>query len=82
MVRGCFSWNGSGGIEFLLEGEMMNGQCYLKLLNDKLVLFMGLHGTTNFIQDGVLCHKVNIVIKWFQEWLNIISSGSWATALI
>jgi hypothetical protein len=82
MVRGCFSWNGRGETEFLLEGEMMNGQCYLKLLNDKLDLFIGLHRTTNFIQDGVLCHKVKILMKWFQEKLNIISSSGRATALI
>ncbi len=82
MVRGCFSWNGRRGTEFLLEGEMMNSQRYLKLLNDKLDLFMGLHRTTNFIQDGILCHKVKIVMKWFQERLNIISSSGRATALI
>jgi hypothetical protein len=28
-------------------------------------------GQLNFIQDVVLCHKVKIVMKWFQERLNI-----------
>jgi hypothetical protein len=34
MVWGCFSWKGRGGIEFLRQGEMMNSQHYLKLLNN------------------------------------------------
>jgi hypothetical protein len=46
---------------------MMNSQCYLKLLNDKLELFMGLHKTTHFLQDRAPCHKAKIVMKWFFE---------------
>jgi hypothetical protein len=71
MVWGCFSWKGRGGIEFLRQGEMMNSQRYLKLLNDKLELFMGLHKTTHFLQDGAPCHKAKVVMKWFEERPNI-----------
>jgi hypothetical protein len=50
---------------------MMNSQHYLKLLNDKLELFMSLHKTTHFPQDGAPCHKAKIVMKWFKERPNI-----------
>ncbi len=50
---------------------MMNSQHFLKLLNNKLELFMGLHKTTHFLQDGAPCHKAEIVIKWFEEMSNI-----------
>ncbi len=65
MVWGCFSWKGRGGLEFLNQGEMMNGQRYLRLLDEKLDLFMGLHNATNFLQDGAPCHKAKIVTAWF-----------------
>jgi hypothetical protein len=65
MVWGCFSWKGRGGLEFLNQGEMMNGQRYLRLLDEKLELFMGLHNTTHFLQDGAPCHKAKIVTAWF-----------------
>jgi hypothetical protein len=45
----------------------MNSQRYLKLLNDKLELFMGLHKTTHFLQDRAPCHNAKIVMKWFFE---------------
>jgi hypothetical protein len=38
----------------------MNSQRYLKLLNDKLELFMSLHKTAHFPQDGAPCHKAKI----------------------
>jgi transposase len=67
MVWGCFSWKGSGKMELLKQGEMMNSQRYLQLLESRLELFMQQHGTTHFLQDGAPCHKAKIVMKWFQD---------------
>jgi hypothetical protein len=58
---------GRGGLEFLNQGEMMNGVMYWQLLDDKLEVFIQLHGTTHFLQDGVPCHKSRIVMEW---WFN------------
>ena len=67
MAWGAFSWRGRGGLEFLKNGEMMNGTRYLTILKDKLELFMRLHGTTHFLQDGAPCHRSKIVKSWFAE---------------
>jgi hypothetical protein len=42
MVWGYFSWKSRGRLEFLNQGEMMNDQRYMRLLDEKLDLFMGL----------------------------------------
>lgn len=67
MAWACFSWRGRGAIEFLQPGEMMNGQRYLRVMEEKLGLFMNLHGTTHFLQDGAPCHRSKIVSAWFKE---------------
>ena len=67
MAWGTFSWRGRGGLEFLKNGEMMNGTRYLTILKDKLELFMRLHGTTHFLQDRAPCHRSKIVKSWFAE---------------
>ena len=71
MAWGCFSWKGRGSIEFLKKGEMMNGQRYRQILDEKLELFMQLHGTSHFLQDGAPCHRSKIVSTWFSERPNI-----------
>jgi hypothetical protein len=40
MVWGCFCWRGRGGLEILKPGEMINGERYRKVLDEKLELFM------------------------------------------
>jgi transposase len=67
MAWACFSWKGRGGLDFLKNGEMMNGVRYRQVLEDKLERFMGLHGTTHFLQDGAPCHRSKIVSEWFKE---------------
>ncbi len=67
MVWGCFSWQGRGGLKFLKKGEMMNSQRYPRVLEDKLELFMRIHKTSQFLQDGAPCHKAKIVTKWFVD---------------
>ncbi len=71
MVWGCFSWMGRGAIEFLKPREMMNGQRYRQILEEKLELFMTQHGATHFLQDGAPCHRSKIVSSWFKERPNI-----------
>jgi hypothetical protein len=46
----------AGRLEFLSQWEMMKGQQYLRLLDEKLDLFLGLHNTTE---------KAKIVMAWF-----------------
>ena len=67
MVWGSFSYGRSGGIEFLEKGEMMNGACYLRLLDEKLEKVMEEHGCDHFLQDSAPCHKAKIVTMWFEE---------------
>ena len=67
MAWGCFSWRGRGGLEFLKPGEMMNGERYRRVLDEKLEIFMHQHGTTHFLQDGAPCHTSKIAKAWFQE---------------
>ncbi len=71
MAWACFSWKGRGALEFLDQGEMMNGQRYRRLLDEKLELFMHQHETNHFLQDGAPCHKAKIVTQWFKERPNI-----------
>jgi hypothetical protein len=49
MVLGCSSWQGRGGLEFLKKGEMMNSQGHLRVLEDKLELFMRIHKASHFL---------------------------------
>jgi hypothetical protein len=40
-------------------------------LDDELEVFMQLHGTIHFLQDGAQCHKSNIVTEWFNNGPNM-----------
>jgi hypothetical protein len=50
---------------------MMNSQRYPRVLEDKLELFMRIHKTSHFLQDGAPCHKAKTVTKWFADRPNI-----------
>ncbi len=57
MVWGCFSGaRGRGGLFFLPQNTTMNGERYQKVLEDHLLPFMEIHGSTHFLQDGAPCH--------------------------
>jgi hypothetical protein len=58
---------GRSGLEFLKAGEMMVGERYRKVYDDKLELFMNMHETPHFLQDGGSCHWFQIVTEWFKE---------------
>ena len=68
MVWGCFSGLlGRGSLWFLPKGEMMNSTNYLKCLEEKLIPFMEIHGTTKFLQDGAPCHKAKRVMDYLKS---------------
>ena len=71
MVWASFSWKGRGALEFLSKGEMMNGIRYRQILEDKLEVFMQLHGCSHFFQDGAPCHRSKVVSEWFRQRPNI-----------
>lgn len=67
MVWGCFSGLlGRGSIWFLPKGETMNSTNYLKCLEEKLIPFMEIHGTTKFLQDGAPSHKAKRVMDYLK----------------
>ena len=72
MAWGCFSWKGRGALVFLDQGEMMNGERYRQILDDKLQEFMVRHGMTHFLQDGAPCHRSKLVKNWFSERPDIV----------
>ena len=61
MVWGAFSQNGTAALYFLPQKTTMNGARYLELLQEKLVLHMGIHQCTIFMQDGAPCHRARQV---------------------
>jgi hypothetical protein len=68
MVWGCFSGiRGRGGLYFLRKNEMMNGKCYISVLENHLLPFMRIHRCKWFLQDGAPCHKAKIVTAKLKE---------------
>lgn len=76
MVWGCFSGRGRGGLWFMPKNTTMNGQVYLRLLQDKLLLHMGILGSTVFQQDGAPCHRTAAVSRWLAD-SNVEVLGPW-----
>jgi transposase len=78
MVWGCFSGrNGRGSLYFLPKGATMNGDRYTKVVQEKLVPFMRIHGTTFFLQDGAPCHKCKKVMAVLKEYKEEFSVLDW-----
>jgi hypothetical protein len=51
------SWiGGRGSLEFLKPKEIVNGERYKQVLEDKLEFFMTQHGTSHFQQDRAPSH--------------------------
>jgi hypothetical protein len=55
---------GHGILEFLEKRQMINGQSYRHLLDEKLELFIRQHEMRHFLQDGAPCHKLKMVTQW------------------
>ncbi len=67
MVLGCFSAAGRGGLHFLPKNSTMNSETYEKVLEDHLILFMQIHGTTRFLQDGGPWHTSKRIKKFLAD---------------
>ena len=68
MVWACFSGDvGRGGLYFLPRNVMMNGDRYLEVLQNHLIPFMEIHGSTHFLQDGAPCHKSKKVMDFLKD---------------
>jgi transposase len=68
MVWGCFSGSkGRGGLYFLPQNTTMNGQRYKNVLENHLLPFMRIHGSSWFLQDGAPCHKSKLVMGKLKE---------------
>ena len=64
MVWGCYSSKGRGGLYFLPKNTTMNGIRYIEVLEDHLLSFIKIHGTSIFQHDSAPCHKAKLVTSW------------------
>jgi transposase len=68
MVWGCFCGNGGrGSLYFLPPKATMNGDRYMKVLEEKLFPWMERLGATKFLQDGAPCHTSKKVMALLKE---------------
>ena len=45
----------------------IKGSNYLKVLNNHLLPFGGIHQPTHFMQDSVPTHRIKHITKWLKE---------------
>ena len=67
MVWGAMSAAGTGGLYFLTPGTTMNGEKYVKVLQEKLQLHMTVHQSDIFMHDGAPCHRSRVAKKFSGE---------------
>jgi hypothetical protein len=68
MICGSFSRNlGRGGLFFLPKNTTMNGNRYIKVLEDHLCDLYNIHQCNFFMQDSAPCHKAKKVMKWLED---------------
>jgi transposase len=67
MVWASFCGRGRGGIWFMPKNTTINGQVYLSILQEKLIIHMGLQNCTTFQHDGAPCHRTVAVTRWIRE---------------
>ncbi len=68
MVWACFINDvGRGGLYFLPQKLMMNGDRYLDVLKNHLLPFMEIHKATHFLQDGAYATKSKKIIYFLKE---------------
>jgi len=61
MVWGAFSHTGTARFNFLPPKTTINGQKYLELLGELLVMHMTIHRCEIFMHDGAPCHRSRVV---------------------
>ena len=67
MIWCTISEHGVTGISFLPPGTTMNGPRYVKLLGEKLKIYMAVHNCTIFMQDGAPCHRSKVAKTFLGE---------------
>ena len=67
MVWGAMSAAGTGGLYFLTPGTTMNGEKYVKVLQEKLQLHMTVHQCDICMHDVAPCHPSRVVKKFLGE---------------
>ena len=73
MVWGAiFGGGGHGPLHFVPQGETVNTKKYLDILEEKLKIWMEIHGCKVFQHDGAPCHRAKPVTgfkssQWLQE---------------
>lgn len=67
MVWGCFSGTGRGSLWFMPKNTTINGEKYLSILKDKLLLSMRLLNCSVFQHDGAPCHRAAVVTNWLRQ---------------
>jgi transposase len=68
MAWACFTGDfGRGGLYFLPQKLMMNGDRYLDVLKNHLLPFMVIQKATHFLQDGAPCHKSKKITEFLME---------------
>lgn len=60
----------------MLVGETINAAMYLRILEDKLLVFRQIHDVKYFQHDGAPCHTARTVTMWLKE-KNIPVIGPW-----
>jgi hypothetical protein len=67
MLRGFSGTLGCTGLYFLPKNTTMNGTHYQEVMEDHLLMFMGIHGCTHFLQDGVPFHASKRIKDFLAE---------------
>ena len=76
MIWGAISASGPCGLHFVPEGETINGERYLKIIQEKIPSFMENRNTNIFQQDGAPPHRAKIVTSWLNA-ANIQTLQNW-----
>lgn len=67
MVWGSISASGRGGIYCVQQGKTVNSAEYLKILEEKVPLWMAFHRCDVFQHDGAPCHQSRVVKSWLRD---------------
>ena len=76
MFWGSISCQGRGGLLIMPRKTTINAATYLRILQQKLPLFMRMRNCTVFQHDGAPCHTAKIVKTWLAS-SNITVLAPW-----
>lgn len=67
MIWGAISMDGRCGLHFIPRGSTLKARDYLAIIQEKVLQFMALRGTSILQQDGAPCHNAKLVKHWIDE---------------